>query len=374
MNRYTSIRRIVLLVLLIGNAGFVTADETESARPRAVAPWKNAATRSNPDAIKQIAYLDHAPSATFGNNASCGDNGSVDRDIGKIDFTRYATAASSLATCDPQRSCFNKWYAQTDLIFLSREDEPYAIGATTIGANAQPVELNHGFTPGVRATLGIRTGTTGHFQISYLGINDWSADNRTANIPFGAGTLRTIDQYTANLNDLQFNLVAMDPYADWDWLCGLRVIDQRDEFGSLATVDNGAGGFSERIDAAAANTLFGVQVGARYGRRFGPISFDGGVKAGVFNNFVSQSGILENPVTIDGNPSPTFDVDDDEVSFMGDFQASMTYHATTNASLRLGYQGLIFSEIAQSTLQDGGPSSPTGLAYHGVFVGLEWRR
>ncbi|MEZ6087083.1 MAG: BBP7 family outer membrane beta-barrel protein [Pirellulaceae bacterium] len=299
-------------------------------------------------------------------------------EVGKLDFTQFAATAAASHVCQVQRLGFETCYARADLIFLSREAESYDLAFSILGGTTEPVSLDHGFAPGVRATIGIRTGTTGHFQISYLGINDWSADNRTSNVPFGGSTLDSDDAYSANLNDLEFNLVAMDPYADWDWLFGFRLVDQRDEFGSLLTLDDGLGNpnsiQAERIDAEAINTLFGLQIGTRYGHRFGPLGFDGGVKVGVFNNFISQSGIIVvNQIVVDGVPEPTFSTDDEQVSFMGDFQLRLTYQATSNASMQLGYQGLVFSNIAQSLLQEGGPSSPAELGYHGLFCGLEWR-
>ncbi|MEL7334841.1 MAG: BBP7 family outer membrane beta-barrel protein [Planctomycetota bacterium] len=330
-------------------------------------PLHQAATgqTSNESTLAQVDFVQHSVS-----------DRPFDRcDQHAVDFTQYMPTAATRQSCDPVRRTLCDWYASTDLIFMSRSDEPYALGFSTLGGTAPTIELNHGFTPGVRATLGRRTGSTGHFQISYLGINDWDASNQSTNIPFGGSTLSSVDGYDARLNDLQFNLISMDPYADWDWIFGLRIIDQRDELSSLLTLNDGLGNpnsiTTESVIASAGNTLFGGQIGMRYGHRFGPLSIDAAVKGGVFNNRISQKGpIFAGAIVIDGTQEPMYDIDDDEVSFMGDFQARMVYHASQNLHLQFGYQGLIFSNIAQSTRQDGNVSAPEGLAYHGFFTGI----
>ncbi|MEM9828317.1 MAG: hypothetical protein AAF958_17140 [Planctomycetota bacterium] len=298
-----------------------------------------------------------------------------------IDFTLYRAEAAEQFSCDPIRLDFCSFYASAELLFMSREADDFGLSYDLGPSGTATVDLTHGFQPGVRTTLGFRTGTAGHFQISYMGINQWAADNVTANVPLGGGPslLSSVDEYTANLNDLQFNLVAMDPLADWDWLVGLRLIDQRDEASSVLTLDDGFGNpnsvVSERAFADASNTLLGAQIGTRYGHWFGPMGISGAVKTGLFYNETGQNGSLfAGNIAIDGIDEPTSDVNGSETSVMGDFIAQFSYRVTGNTTYRLGYQGLIFSNIVQATDRDGSAADASTLAYHGLFTGLEWRR
>ncbi|MEM1070416.1 MAG: hypothetical protein AAGI63_16060, partial [Planctomycetota bacterium] len=297
---------------------------------------------------------------------------------GTIPYQDYAFQAA--ADSQPIRLLqpFSKCYASLDFVMLSRSADDLSVSFDLGGGNSAEVNLSHGLNPGVRATFGVRTGPTGHFQVSYLGINEWTADNRTADVLFGGGptTLSSVDEYRASLNDLQFNLVAMDPYANFDLLFGFRVIDQRDEAESIVSTDDQLGNpnsiTTERAFAKAANTLLGLQAGANYGYVFGPLTFQGGAKFGVFYNDTSQSGtIFSNAIVVDGTPEPTFSTDGGDVSFMGDFGGSLSYLVTSRASIRIGYQGLVFSDLLQSTDRRGAPSGPSGLTYHGVYAGME---
>ncbi|MEO1525743.1 MAG: hypothetical protein AAFX06_09915 [Planctomycetota bacterium] len=372
----TQITRTLSSVIFAFGLGVVAADDPiENASRHAMEqfPIEAAMRVGDLGTIAPVSYETSLPSLAVSPDG-CGTGG-TDCNAGRIDFTQYAMDSSAQA-CLSKRPLFCDHYARADLIFLSREDTPYSLAFTTLGGTTSPIELNHGFAPGVRATIGTRTGTTGRFELSYLGINDWSADNRTANLPFGGGgsLLSSIDEYSANLNDLQLNLIAMDPYSHWDWIFGLRLVDQRDELSSLITVTGGAAAV-ELLEADAANTMFGLQAGTKYGRHFGPLSFHGGAKLGVFGNFIAQSGpIFVNNFTIDGVPEPTFDTEDDATSFMGDFVAEFAYHPATSVSLHFGYQGLIFTNVVQSAQQDGSPSRPDTLAYHGIYAGFELRR
>ncbi|MEL6107294.1 MAG: hypothetical protein AAFU85_14745 [Planctomycetota bacterium] len=370
------LNRILFAILVtIGAGGHLAADEpVKDAQATSIQhfPMEAAIRVGDLGKVSTVSYETSLPPLAFPPDGC--SNSETDCNVGRIDFAQYAMDPSAQA-CRSKRPLFCDHYARADLIFLSREDTPYSLAFTTLGGTTAPIELNHGFAPGVRATIGTRTGTTGRFEVSYLGINDWSADNRTSNLPFGAGSLlSSIDEYSANLNDLQLNLIAMDPYSHWDWIFGLRIVDQRDELSSLVTV-TGPGAAVERLEADAANTLLGLQGGTNYGRHFGPVSFHGGAKVGVFGNFIAQSGpIFVNNFTIDSVPEPTFDTEDDATSFMGDFIAEFAYHPVPSMSLHLGYQGLIFTNIVQSAQQDGSPSRPDTLAYHGIYAGFELRR
>ncbi|MEM0924660.1 MAG: hypothetical protein AAGJ83_01350 [Planctomycetota bacterium] len=295
-------------------------------------------------------------------------------DRSRIDFRSFMPISKTKSPCDVGRPCFQSCFASVKSVFFSRSADDFEVSYDVGGGNTRGTSLNHGLTPGIEATLAMRTGPTGRVEVSYLGINEWSSDNRSDNVAFGGGPgrLSSFDSYNAGLNDLQFNLVAMDPYANWDWLVGFRVIDQRDDAESLLSLDDGMGTvLSERVFADASNTLFGFQAGTRYARSFGLLTFDSGAKLGVFHNETSQTGtVFAGAIIVDGIPEATFDTDGGEVSVMGDFFAQLAYRVTSSSEIHLGYRGMIFSDIVQSTQRDGQSADPTGLGYHGITCGL----
>ncbi|MEM6469819.1 MAG: hypothetical protein AAF802_09730 [Planctomycetota bacterium] len=298
-------------------------------------------------------------------------------DDSRIDFRSFMPISRTRSDCDVGRPCFQNYFGSISSVFLSREAGDFQVSYDVGGGNTRTASLNHGFNAGLEATLAMRTGPTGRFEVTYLGVNDWSSDNRADFVPLGGGPSRlsSFDTYTANLNDLQFNLVAMDPYANWDWLFGFRIIDQRDEAESLLTVDDGLGGpnsvFTERVFAEAANTLYGFQAGTRYGRSFGLLTFDSGAKLGLFHNSTSQDGSLfVGGVTIDGIPEATLSTDGGEVSVMGDFHSRLSYRVTASSEMHIGYRALVFSDIVQSAERDGQSADASGLGYHGVTCGI----
>ena len=68
------------------------------------------------------------------------------------------------------------------------------------------------------------------------------------------------------------------------------------------------------------------------------------IKGGVFRNEMSQLGSQYNgAIDLGTNPVeiPEFIHDDEEVSFMGDFEFAVIYPITVRGSIRAGYQGLV---------------------------------
>jgi hypothetical protein len=59
---------------------------------------------------------------------------------------------------------------------------------------------------------------------------------------------------------------------------------------------------------------------------------------------------------------------------MGDFEFAMIYSITDDASIRVGYRGLVYSDMVQVSNQDGTPAPGATLQYHGIFAGLEIQR
>ncbi|MEL6894873.1 MAG: hypothetical protein AAFP90_02080, partial [Planctomycetota bacterium] len=180
--------------------------------------------------------------------------------------------------------------------------------------------------------------------------------------------------------DLQINAVHHPFGYDSSLLWGVRASRQRDQYDVIANGTFAAGTplalASDAITGRTENDLIGLQIGGTQTWLCGPIRFFGSIKAGVLHNETSQRGTTyAGAVDLSGNPATLaqFQVDDEEVSFVGDFELSLHYTLFRNASVRLGYQGLIYSDIIQVADQNGSPAAPGTLSYNGIFGGLELR-
>ena len=63
----------------------------------------------------------------------------------------------------------------------------------------------------------------------------------------------------------------------------------------------------------------------------------------------------------------------EEISFMGDFEFTALYPIVDGLLVRVGYQGLVFSDMVQVRKQSGTAASGSPLNYHGIFTGIELR-
>lgn len=266
-----------------------------------------------------------------------------------------------------------------DALFLARDSDDFALSLLD-GANvAQTADLSHGLTPGVRASLGLNlTGET-MAELVYLGSHEWSASGSSSNlIPASSGVISSAESYGAELSDVQINLIHHRFGREWSLLWGVRYSKQEDDFTVLLDGEIAGPPAVPRnpldLRGSAKNQLIGVQVGADHHWRCGPVLLFGRIKGGVLHNETEQFGpSFTDSIDLSGNPAsvPTFTSDGEQVSFVGDFEFSLKYAFGRLSSIRLGYQGLIFSDIAQVIDQQGQAADPETLSYNGVFAGLE---
>ncbi|MDG2222255.1 MAG: hypothetical protein P8L85_12810 [Rubripirellula sp.] len=271
--------------------------------------------------------------------------------------------------------------AMADAIFLHRgaDDVTYLAqaGGTTVGTTP----LSQGLTPGLNtaATFNL-TGTT-YLEAGYLGLHEWSAESSSGNLLSSPDSLSSTGRYEANLHDLQLNMIHFRLDTNWTLLWGVRYSQQKDSFaGSLTgSFDPGSGPVAVDLPlrSIAKNDLLGLQVGSEHWWACGNMELVASVKGGVFHNQIEQQGpSYSGSIDLASTPisTPVFDRDDEDVSFMADFEVLGRYSITSCAAVRIGYRGIVWSDIAMIANQNGQSATPGTLWYNGVFAGLELRR
>lgn len=274
---------------------------------------------------------------------------------------------------------WNLFRVSVDALFLWRDGADFSAALLDGGNVLQTTPLSHGLTPGLRATADLKLTATTAAQFVYIGMHQWSATGADDNlIPPATGVLSSRQTYDATLDDFQLNFVYSRLSSDQSLFWGVRVSEHEDEFsvrldgqiaGPPAVVRNPLS-----VSANAQNRLIGLQIGANQFWRCGRLQLFGQIKGGVLHNEIDQTGPASiGAVDLTSNPAsiPSFVTETEEVSFLGDFEFSARYRFLPSASIRVGYQGLIFTNLAQVAGNLGQPTDPDSLSYHGVLAGLE---
>ena len=269
-----------------------------------------------------------------------------------------------------------------DAVFLSRLGSDFALPLLDGGTAIQAEDLTHGLTAGIRSTLALHLYDGQHVEFGYLGSFDWSADGSSSNLidPTG-GVLSWNGTYDAQLNDYQINYRHRTWDSNWSVMCGVRYSEHEDHF--TAAFDGVIAGppivnrNPLNIRGHARNRLLGIHVGTAAEWNCGPFLLFASMKGGAFNNETEQFGPrYTGAIDLGTNPAslPTFARDGQEISFMGDFEFTVSYPIMDGALIRVGYQGLIFSDMVQVRKQMGTAASGAPLHYHGIFAGFEFRQ
>lgn len=275
---------------------------------------------------------------------------------------------------------FEKFRLSVDALFLSRSGANLELSLGD--GDIQTEDLTQGFASGIRTSLMLHLREEQHLEFEYIGSFDWSAEGNSQDLtPAESSVLGWSGNYHAKLDDFQLNYVHRSWKSNWGLLCGVRYSEHKDGFATLFSGQFAGDPIVEGIDlntnASARNRLLGIQMGTAAEWSCGRFVLAAEIKGGVFRNEMSQLGPRYNgAIDLSTNPVeiPEFLHDDEEVSFMGDFEFAVIYPITDRGSIRAGYQGLIYSDMVQVSNQGGTPAQGATLQYHGIFAGLEIRR
>ena len=330
------------------------------------------------------------------------------------------------------------WYAETDAVVFNRmwnrNDKRFAaqdanvntppspgvsVGFNPIFLDTNRVLILNGALPGrdasVRGTLGKflfrDSRNRDHtFEFSVFGGGNWEQNRDLAsedpnglfvpffidggNRSFDRSTRQTV-QYQSNLNSFELNYrvrsrlgrdqLVMDPNGGWhraanagferDYLAGMRFLQLGEKLDWRAediAVIGDDGSYLIRTN----NDLFGFQTGAGATYQAPRWSFGVRCKGGVFLNDAVGSTQLN--FTVDDTADANLRLQENQLSFVGEFGLSGRFHVLPNVSLRTGYDMLLITSAALAPNQatfitdysflntTGGPF------YHGASMGLEW--
>ena len=199
-------------------------------------------------------------------------------------------------------------------------------------------------------------------------------------------------------HNIELNLIR-NPYrrnADthFELIAGLRYLLLDESFGFDSSLNNDVFGVDPAddlyYDVEVDNHLIGFQVGSRLDHYLSKrIAVNCGSKFGIFGNriqhrqsVVSGSGVYATNVATGENYR--FDVTDNEVSFLGELFAGLTYDISQSWRLSCGYRAVTASDVARSVgnIPRAGEfgswervqatNSTDSLLMHGAYLGLEY--
>lgn len=323
------------------------------------------------------------------------------------------------STCE--RACPN-FYGQVEAVFLWREsrliDQPIVIDANTGITYLSTSDLNSGFNPGGRATVGVRICGGRALEFTYLGLcpND-STDiavspdsgaflilpgNFFGNVFVGLDRLQA--DYSSRLNSLEANLPCCCGCCDegcpdccdecgddcgcrevccqsYEWFAGFRYIRISEDLNLIAQRTVGGAVEEGNYDVHTSNNLYGLQLGGRSRRTRGRYGWEATGKFGIFGNDMRQrQSVTDFP---DFPLRPTVSGSSGGVAFVGETNLTALYRLTQIWNLRAGYSLLWIEGLALAPDQldfdfasaSGGSQLHNGGAMflHGVNVGIEAR-
>jgi hypothetical protein len=239
-------------------------------------------------------------------------------------------------------------------------------------------------------TLGYRPTPMDAFEITYFGLIDWhDVQSRTTaasdlTLPgalggtlFFTGADAVTASYTSRINDAEINYFwKPESWSNWSFLAGLRYFNVDERFEILAqSLGNG----SSFYNIHTVNNLWGAQTGARYrvDRIRWSWQLDG--KFGVYGDSASEHQVVG---VSGGALSRNAGSNDDNWSFIGQLDATITYHLGKYWSAMAGYNVLWVDGVVLAPDQldfTNTPSSGTSLCHngslfmHGVHAGIACR-
>lgn len=302
---------------------------------------------------------------------------------------------------DEEGFLYPTWYVQLDAMWLDRsdarnarllEDEngPGAPGQQPTLLETDDLEYDTAWGP--RISLGCRLDDCRHVELTYFGLNHWTAEQGVVStaVPFNLtlpfqsqvdsnfdGAERFRASNASDLHSLELNCFVEPCGCHCCVLpfCGIRYFNFHDELNLSIVEGNNREG---RYDIDADNHLIGYQVGGIIDRavthRF---SWNVVGKVGGYLNLSRQSTLL----SADDGATVYRDVTDHEedLAFLGEVGVNLVYQVSRHVSLTAGYQVLWVDGIALAPEQldyRTGPDAGTrvdhngDLFFNGGYVGI----
>jgi hypothetical protein len=313
-------------------------------------------------------------------------------------------------------------YVDVEAVFMDREPrlarQPIIVDPNTGTTFLSTSDLDFGFDPGLRATIGTRLCCGLPLELSYFGLFQGNAsavaispdpsaflifpNNFFGNVFVGMDGATV--NYSSVLNSLELNL----PYCcgccgdchdecgcsgradrcgcgtvrcqSFEWFAGFRYLslNERLDISAERTV---SGGLEQgTYDIRTTNNLFGAQLGARWRRSQGRLGWEATVRAGVFGNSAQEN---QSVIDFPNFPLRNASRSGGEAAFVGEVNLSAFYRLTDIWDLRAGYDVMWIEglALAPDQLDFNFATSPSGDQLHngggmflnGVNVGLEAR-
>jgi hypothetical protein len=232
---------------------------------------------------------------------------------------------------------------------------------------------------GQRMTVGIAFSERSAFEMTYLGLqNNVASANGTGPADlFLAGNLASTATAFSNasavsafdatmLQGLEFNYVATTVFERLSLIGGFRYLDVKDSLGlnsNSSTINGGPGNGLGFFSMNTLNQLYGGQAGALFRQNFDLLSVELSGKAGAYDNYATQTQVLNNNGTVLRNGSGN----QNTAAFIGDLNLSGVYHFTNFIALRFGYNVMFVNRLALAAdqLNLNGNSSSNGISSSG---------
>lgn len=286
-------------------------------------------------------------------------------------------------------------YFQAEALFLRRDNslsnQPVVIDDATLETRLSTRSLNGDTGVGQRFLLGRLLDDSSAVEAVYFGINDWQSsasvsDPNNLDIPDplvvpatdfdNADSMRLTN--SSHLHNVELNWwqsLSGTRANGASLLFGARYMHLKDEF-NINSTDNDA--TVSDYTLTARNNLLGAQVGLRLAGDSEQWGWDVTGKAGLFGNAIES----EQFVGDNGNTTVLRDTSASQgaVSFVGDLNASATWHLNRTWSVRGGYNLMWIEGVALGGNQldfsfdaDSGRSvnRSGGVFLHGANFGLQ---
>ena len=286
---------------------------------------------------------------------------------------------------------YRRWYFQAEALVLQRAsgpDRPLVVAADS-GANVlEKNDADLGFRPGLRLLVGHRLGADRGWELSYFGLQEWSASavakdpnnlDIVGNLNIAEdyhGADRIAFHYAAQLHNVEANLVRDGEIGSA--LAGLRYFHLNEKVVLTATdSDSGTSDWTARSQS----DLIGAQLGVRKGGLRDRWGWELNVKTGLYFSVThQQQTMLDNNNTFVLSQSSTRAFSG---AFIGDINLVCFRQLSDVWSLRAGYYAMLVEGLALAPdqlnfdhLSNNQPVSRGkffDLVLHGFSLGLEAR-
>lgn len=251
------------------------------------------------------------------------------RVLGKLALAAFVLSLFATAQATAGQSEASKFTFETEALFLHRNMGKNVGVSVTTNTHSQVLgtkNLDFGFRPGARFTLGYHPDPSNSVELSYFGLHNYSSSksatcfDRITNEPCigavfgntngwydweefgdpdptnGAGAIYNKIKYESRLHNVELNykrhLSAIGNFLP-TLLFGFRYMSVPEKFSIFANGEDENNGpvaicCLSRMDIQTENRLVGLQVGGDGTYRMGSVDFALKAKAGVFVNWASQ--------------------------------------------------------------------------------------